>query len=286
MKHVIALGFFDGVHLGHAALLNKARQEAECLGCAAAALTFGRHPDEVIFGRKTPLLNTLSQRERLMKDAFAMDEVIILPFDRKMMQMPWREFAGMLSGKYEAEAVVCGHDFTFGHKGEGNAEKLQKFFGSRCHVVEAVQLDGEVVSSTAIRALLQQGNIGKANRMLGRPHFLEGVVIHGKHLGRKIGIPTANTLLPEETVAPCYGVYASIANGIPAVTNIGIRPTLEDGEIPTVESRLLDFSGDLYGKTIKVELLHYLRPERKFASVEELKEQILLDAEATKTLLK
>ena len=269
MKRVIALGFFDGVHLGHAALLNKARQEADRLGCVAAALTFAQHPDEVIFHRKTPLLNTLSQRECLMKDVFAMDEVITLPFDRELMQMPWQEFAWMLSERYEAEAVVCGHDFTFGYKGEGDARKLQEFFGSRCHVVEAVTLDGEVVSSTVIRACLQKGNVEKANRMLGRAHFLEGTVIHGKHLGRKIGIPTANTLLPEETVVPCYGVYASVVNGTPAVTNIGIRPTVEDVEIPTVESRLLNFSGDLYGKTIKVELLHYLRPEKKFSCVEE-----------------
>lgn len=286
MKGVIALGFFDGVHLGHAALLNKARQEADRLGCIAAALTFARHPDEVILGQKTPLLNTLSQRERLMKDEFAMEEVITLPFDKDMMQMPWQQFAKMLSAQFEAEAVVCGHDFTFGYKGEGNAQKLQEFFGANCHVIEAVELEGEIVSSTRIRELLQKGKVEQANRMLGRAHYLEGTVIHGKHLGRKIGIPTANTLLPEETVIPCFGVYASRVNGIPAVTNIGVRPTLEDGETPTVESRLLDFSGDLYGKTIKVELLHYLRPERKFASVEELKEQIQLDTEATKTLLK
>ena len=287
MKRVIALGFFDGVHLGHAALLNKARQEADRLGCTAAALTFERHPDEVIFRRRTPLLNTLEQREALMKDAFGMDEVITLPFDRAMMQMPWEQFAEeILRGQFAAQAVVCGHDFTFGHKGEGNAERLQEKFGACCHVIEAVELNGEVVSSTAIRGYLQQGDTEKANEMLGRNHFLTGTVIHGKHLGRKIGIPTANLLLSESTVTPAYGVYASLVDGCPAVTNIGIRPTLDDGEIPTVESRLLDFSGDLYGKTVKVELLHYLRPERKFASVEELKAQIMLDTEQTKALLR
>lgn len=287
MKRVIALGFFDGVHLGHAALLNKARQEADRLGCTAAALTFECHPDEVILRRKTPLLNTLEQRRTLMKEAFGMDEVIILPFDRAMMQMPWQQFVrSVLCGRFEAQAVVCGHDFTFGHRGEGDAQKLCDAFGENCHVIEAVELDGEVVSSTAIRICLQQGSVEKANRMLGRNHFLTGTVIHGKHLGRKIGIPTANLLLPEGVVIPAYGVYASVVDGRPAVTNIGIRPTLEDGEIPTVESRLLDFSGDLYGKTIKVELLHYLRPERKFATVEELKKQILLDSEETENLLK
>lgn len=287
MKRVIALGFFDGVHLGHAALLNKARQEADRLGCVAAVLTFAGHPDEVIFGRKTPLLNTLAQREQLMKETYGMDEVITLPFDKAMMQMPWEQFTkDILYERFEAEAVVCGHDFTFGYKGEGNAQKLREFFGENCHVIEPVTLDGEIVSSTRIRELLQQGQVAKANDMLGRNHFLMGTVIHGKHLGRKIGIPTANTLLPDGVVVPAYGVYAALVDGDPAVTNIGIRPTLEDGEIPTVESRVLDFNGDLYGKTIKIELLHYLRPERKFSSVEELKEQILIDSEMTKTLLK
>lgn len=284
--NVIALGFFDGVHLGHAALLRKARQEADRLGCKAAALTFERHPDEVLFGRKTPLINTLQERETIMQAQFGMDEVITLPFDKEMMQMPWQEFAAMLQDRFAAASVICGRDFTFGHKGEGNAERLREVFGDCCHVIEAVELDGEIVSSTKIRELVQSGDICRANAMLGRPHFLRGTVIHGKHLGRKIGIPTANLLLPEGVVVPCYGVYASMVDGCPAVTNIGVRPTLDDGEAPTVESRLLGFDGDLYGKTIRVELLHYLRPERRFSSVEELKEQILQDTEDTKHLLK
>ena len=286
MKRVIALGFFDGVHLGHAALLNKARQEAQRLGCAAAALTFDHHPDEVIFGKKTPLLNTLPQRERLMKEDFGMDEVITLPFDRAMMQMPWQQFVQeVLCDRFDAQAVVCGHDFTFGHRGEGNAQKLCEVFGENCHVIEAVELDGEIVSSTRIRELLQKGEIEQAGKMLGRAHFMEGTVIHGKHLGRKLGIPTANILLPEGVVEPAYGVYATLVNGYKAVTNVGIRPTLDDGEAPTMESFLLEFRGDLYGKTIQVQLLHFLRPEIKFSSVAQLKEQIAADAEKTKTLL-
>ncbi len=283
--NVIALGFFDGVHLGHAALLQKARQEADRLDCKAAALTFERHPDEVIFGRKTPLINTLQEREALMREQFGMDEVITLPFDRAMMQMPWQEFAAMLEDRFDAATVVCGHDFTFGYQGEGNAERLKALLGARCHVIGAVELDGETVSSTKIRELVSRGEIRRANEMLGRPHFLRGTVIHGKHLGRKLGIPTANLLLPEGVVVPCYGVYASLVDGCPAVTNIGVRPTLDDGEAPTVESRLLGFDGDLYGKTICVELLHYLRPEQKFSSVEELKDQILEDTKTTQHLL-
>lgn len=287
MKRVIALGFFDGVHLGHAALLNQARQEADRLGCRAAALTFDSHPDAVIFGRKTPLINTLPQREQLMKEAFGMDEVLTLPFDAGMMQMPWRQFVEeLLQGRFEAQAVVCGYDFTFGHKGEGNARSLQEVFGENCHVIGEVKVEGQTVSSTRIRELLQLGQVEQANRMLGRPHYLTGEVIHGKHLGRKIGVPTANILLPENVTVPCYGVYASRVNGVAAVTNIGVRPTLDDGEAPTVESRLIGFDGNLYGKTVRIELLHYLRPERKFPSVEALKAQILQDTEQTEALLK
>ena len=145
-----------------------------------------------------------------------------------------------------------------------------------------VQVDGQTVSSTRIRELLQQGQPERAARMLGRSHFLTGTVIHGKHLGRKIGIPTANTLLPEGVVIPRYGVYVSRVNGMAAVTNIGVRPTLDDGEAPTVESRLLEFDGDLYGKTIRIELMRYLRPERKFSSVEELQAQVFRDGEEAK----
>ncbi|MBQ9967724.1 MAG: riboflavin biosynthesis protein RibF [Oscillospiraceae bacterium] len=283
--NVIALGFFDGVHLGHAALLQKARQEADRLGCRAAALTFEDHPDKVIFGRKTPLINTLQEREQLMRERFGMDDVIVLPFDKDMMQMSWQAFAAMLETRFDAVSVVCGHDFTFGYRGEGNAARLKALLGDRCHVIEPVELDGETVSSTRIRELVQTGDISRANKMLGRSHFLTGTVIHGKHLGRKIGIPTANLLLPQGVVVPRFGVYASVVDGCPAVTNIGVRPTLDDGEAPTIESRLLGFDGDLYGKTIRVELLHYLRPERKFSCVEELKKQIMEDSETTSRLM-
>lgn len=287
MKRVIALGFFDGVHLGHAVLLQKARQEADRLGCAAAALTFDRHPEEVIFGKKLLLLNTPQDRERIMKEQYHMDEVIVLPFDEHMMRMSREEFIqNILVEQLQAESVICGHDFTFGYKGLGNARTLQAFFGERCHVIEPVMADGQIISSTAIRSLLQNAKTEQANRLLGHNHFLTSTVIHGKHLGRKIGIPTANLLLPEDVMPPAYGVYASLANGLPAVTNIGVRPTMDDGEAPTVESWLMDFRGNLYGKTMKVELLQYIRPEKKFASVEQLRDQIFRDADVVRQYLK
>jgi len=203
------------------------------------------------------------------------------------MQMPWENFADeILKERLEAEAVVCGHDFRFGHKGQGTAEHLRGVFGENCHVIEPVTVDGQIVSSTAIRALLKEGKVEQANRLLGHSHFLTSTVIHGKHLGRKIGVPTANLMLPDEVMPPAYGVYVSLANGKPAVTNIGFRPTMEDSDAPTVESWLLDFKGNLYGKAMKVELLSYIRPEKKFSTVLELRDQIYRDGDVVREYVK
>ena len=284
MKKVIALGFFDGVHLGHSALLRKARQEADRLGCTAAALTFDRHPDEVIFGRKTPLLNTLEERIQMMKSCHGMDEIMVQSFDSKRMCMSKEAYMESLKDS-GAEVVVCGHDFTFGYRGTGNAETLRRAFGEKCHVIEPVVKDGVIVSSTKIRELLKTGQLNQANRLLGHCHFLTGQVIHGRQLGRKLGTPTANIELADGVLAPAYGVYAAKVDGCLAVTNIGVRPTVaEDGQV-TVESWLPDERLDLYGKTIRVELVEYLRPEKKFSGLEELKQQILKDVEHARACL-
>ena len=284
MKRVVALGFFDGVHLGHGALLKKARQEADRLGCTAAALTFDRHPDEVIFGEKTPLLNTLEERVQMMKQCYGMDEVIVQSFDAKMMCIPQEDYIESLKA-LGAEVVVCGHDFTFGYRGAGNAETLRREFADRCHVIAPVVEDGVVVSSTKIRQLLKCGALQQANRLLGHVHFLTGEVVHGRHLGRKLGTPTANLKLSDGVLAPAFGVYAAKLDGRLAVTNIGVRPTVEqDGEV-TVESWIPEYQADLYGKQVRVELLQYLRPEQKFSSLEELKQQILQDVQMAKACL-
>ena len=221
-----------------------------------------------------------------MKQTYGMDEVLVLPFDTSLMQMPWESFVEeILKERFEAEAVVCGHDFRFGYRGQGTAESLRGIFGENCHVIEPVMVDGQIVSSTAIRALLKDRQIEQANRLLGHSHFLTSTVIHGKHLGRKIGVPTANFLLPDDVMPPAYGVYISLVDGKPAVTNIGVRPTMEDGEAPTVESWLLDFKGDLYGQTMKVELLSFIRPEKKFSSVKDLRDQIYCDGEKVRNYL-
>lgn len=291
MKRVIALGFFDGVHVGHGALLRLARQKADELGCTAAALTFEPHPNVVIFGEKTPLINTLSERRRLMTGLYGIEEMLVLPFDRAFMEMDWQDFVrDVLAEQFEAVHVVCGFDYTFGHRGLGNARNLQalcKELGMGCDVVEKVELLGGEVSSTRIRALLEQGRLEEANALLGHNHLISGQVVHGKELGRVLGFPTANLPLGEDLAEPKRGVYAArvtLENGAvyKAVINVGSRPTFCDGTHITVESYLLDFEGDLYGQEITVELVKFLRPEQKFGSVDELKQTVLKDIENVK----
>lgn len=290
MKRVIALGFFDGVHVGHGALLRTAKIKAEELGVTPAALTFDPHPNELIFGEKTPLINTLAERRELMTGLYGMEEMLVLPFDRAFMEMDWQDFVKeVLIKRFCAVHVVCGFDYTFGHRGLGNAEKLKALcsdLGIGCDVVEKVELLGAEVSSSRIRTLLEQGKLEEANILLGHPHFLSGEVIHGKQLGRVLGFPTANVPLEEGLLVPARGVYATCItcdSGVyKAVTNIGSRPTVGESTQITAESYLLDFEGDLYGQTMKVELMKFLRPEQKFRSLDELKAAVLNDIENVK----
>ena len=290
-KTIYALGFFDGVHIGHGALLNECRKLADQFGCKAAAVTFSSHPDTLVLGKTPELINTIEDRVRLLKQ-FGMDEVIILPFDRKIQTMDWQEFLASLRKDYGAVGLVCGHDFRFGHKGEGDAEKLRRYCeakGLPCIIVPEQTLDGIRISSTHIRQLIEQGDMETASKFLGHPHALSGQVVAGRQVGRTIGIPTANILIPEGIVVPRLGVYACRCrvgeDTYPAVTNVGTRPTVEGRGI-TVEPWILDYSGDLYGRQITLEFFHFLRPERKFPSLEALKEEIQRDAEGTRLYLK
>ena len=286
MKRVIALGFFDGVHVGHRALLDVAKMRAQARNCTATALTFDPHPNALIFGEKTPLINTLEERRLLMTEQYRMDEMLVLPFDRAFMELDWQDFVKeVLVKRFEAVHLVCGFDYTFGHRGLGNAQNLQdlcKELGLGCDVVNKVELLGTEVSSSRIRALLEQGRVEEANALLGHPHFVSGTVTHGKKLGRILGFPTANLPLGEDRVVPARGVYATRvvcgASVYASVTNVGSRPTVGTSTQITLESHLLDFAGDLYGKTITVEFETFLRPETKFASVEELTAAIRQDA--------
>lgn len=281
-KTIYALGFFDGVHLGHQALLKACRELAKANGCKAGAITFAVHPDALVSGNAPALLNTIKDRANLLV-AYGMDVVVELPFDRELMTTHWSDFLTQLVND-GAAGFVCGNDFRFGAGGSGTAKKLSGFCESRqlpFAVVPQQLLDGIRVSSSHIRELLASGELENASRFLGHPHVFTGEVVPGRGLGRTIGAPTANLQIPEGVLLPKEGVYACAAhvNGknYPAVTNIGSRPTV-GGHHVTIESWLLDFEGDLYGQKLTLIFYRYLRPEKKFDSLEELQAEIQKNA--------
>lgn len=289
-KRVIALGFFDGVHLAHGALLSRTAQRAEELGAVPAAFTFDRHPASQILGQQTPLLTTPEDREGLMRRCYGIREVEVGCFDQ-MMRMHWRDFVtGYLQKELGVVHVVAGHDFHFGYRGEGNPRRLKALcdeIGMGCDIIEKVELDGITVSSTYIRTLIAQGETERAREFLGHPHVFTGTVVPGKQLGRTIGFPTANLVVPEGIIVPAYGVYATrvfLPGGgdYMAVTNVGTRPTVDDGDAVTVEPWILDFDGDLYGQQIRVEYYQRLRGEKKFSGLEELTAMVFRNAEQTR----
>ena len=287
MKRVFALGFFDGVHLGHQALLTACRQMAGNTDAVPAVITFGSHPDALVFGKEPALINTWQDRMRLFQQ-YGIDSVEILPFDRHMMTMPWQDFfSHLLLDRLKASGIVCGNDFCFGYRGEGTPEKLQKACaqaGIPCQVVPEQTVHGVRISSTHIRNLLEKGEMEEAVAFLGHPHMLTGLVIPGKQLGRTIGIPTANLELPRDLVIPRFGVYACRAlvmgEWYPAVTNVGVRPTV-GGQGITVEPWILNFEGDLYGSQITLEFHKFLRPEKRFENLRELQQEIRRNAVKT-----
>lgn len=286
-KRAIALGFFDGVHIGHAALLNKTKERAAEIDAMPSVLSFDVHPDSLVFGHEVPLINDAIGREDIIRRIFGIDNVVFIHFNQHVMRMPWREFADSIVSELNIGWIVVGHDFCFGYKGEGTAERLKTYCEARgigCDIIPAVTLDGRIISSTYIRELIINGQIAEANRFLGHPHTLTDTVRSGYHLGRKLGTPTVNMYLPEGVLVPKYGVYASkvyIEDGSShiAVTNIGVRPTVSDEGKVSVESHLLDYSGNLYGRQARVEFYEFLRGEQKFESFESLSDQIRLDAE-------
>ncbi len=290
-KTIYALGFFDGIHLGHAALLTACRSLADGLGGKAGVVTFGTHPDALVMGNAPRLINTPRERETILREMFSMDSVVTLPFDAHMRAMPWEEFLTMLRERYHAAGFVSGEDFRFGFRGQGNAALLEAYCAREnlaCAIVPEQIVDGVRVSSTYIRTQLETGDMATAVKFLGHPHYLTGTVVHGHALGRTLGIPTANLRLPEGLVVPRFGVYACLVRidgrVYPAVTNIGTRPTVSGHSI-TVEPWILDYAGDLYGRDITLEFYRFLRPERKFDSLEELKAEIHRNASQTRELL-
>lgn len=289
-KRVIALGFFDGIHIGHAALLERTVQRAREIGAMPSVLSFDIHPDTLVFGKEVPLINSAAGRADLIRRLFGIENVIFIHFDRSVMQMPWQEFVQTLIQEMDAAWVVVGHDFRFGWKGEGTAQRLQDYcadLGLGCDIIPAVTLEGRVVSSTYIRELIENGDMERANQFLGHPHTLVDTVHYGYRLGTKMGTPTINMRFPDGVLVPRYGVYAARAilddgSEHMAVTNVGVRPTVSGEDRVSVESFILDYSGNLYDRQVRIEFFRFIRPEMKFPSVDALKAQILKDAETTR----
>lgn len=291
-KHgrAIALGFFDGVHIGHGALMKRTVEAAEEIQAEPSVLSFDIHPDSLVYGKEVPLLNNNAGREDIIRRLYGIEDVIFIHFNKEVMHMPWKQFLDNLIAELDVRYIVVGHDFTFGNRGEGNAERLQSYcqeLGIGCDVIPAVMKDGRIVSSTYIRELIENGEMERANEFLGHPHCLTDTVHTGYQLGTKMGTPTINMYFPRGVIIPRFGVYAAqviLDDGSrhTSVTNIGVRPTVSDTNVVSVESYILDFEGNLYDRKVRVEFYKHLRDEKKFSDYMELSAQIQRDAEETK----
>lgn len=290
-KKVIALGFFDGVHLGHAALLRRTAEEAAARGVVPAVFTFDRVPKEVVTGIPCPLINSPEDRRDLMRRLYGIQEVIMVPFDHEMMTTSWEDYIEqILVKRHHAVHLVAGHDHHFGHKNQGTPELLARKcaeLGLGCDIIPKVDVCGITVSSTYIRRLVELGQVERAAQFLGHPHVLTQQVRHGRRIGHTIGVPTVNLTVPPHVLVPSHGVYATLVclpdgGRRPAVTNVGTRPTVNNGVDVTVEAWILDFDGDLYGETLRIEFFQHIRDEVRFDSLDALKAQIAADADTTR----
>jgi riboflavin kinase/FMN adenylyltransferase len=290
-SHVYAIGMFDGVHLGHRQVVLAARALAEDLGVCTGVVTFDRHPSAVT-GSGCPGRFLMTTKQRLESLAeLGPDTVVILPFDEKLAAMSPRAFVtGVLLKRLSLVGAVVGENHTFGRGASGRAHDLTKIgadLGFEVVVVPSVMVDGVVVSSTLIRSLIGAGDVAGAARYLGRPFAVDGVVIEGRRLGKRLGYPTMNLGLNSEQALPTAGVYvvSVVIDGDTAsrwgICNVGSRPTVSAGGV-TVEVHVLDFDGESYGKSIRVSFLSYVREEKRFASLQQLKEAIASDEESAR----
>lgn len=289
-SRALALGFFDGIHRGHGMLLHKAIERAQEKHLSPAVFTFDRHPSDLYAKTPVTLINSAEDRADLIARLYHINDVIFSHFDEAMMRMPWEDFiTKMLYEQYGARHLVCGEDFHFGYRGEGDPEKLRQKcaeLGIGCDIIPLMELEHMKVGSTCIRNMLLEGDMERAAEFLGHPHCLSHTVEHGKKLGSSIGIPTVNLTTPPHVLTPAHGVYATRvqigAASYLGVTNIGTRPTVDNSSHVTVETFILDFSGDLYGQTLRVDFYKRLRDVQKFPTLEALKAQIQQDTAATR----
>ncbi len=288
---VTAIGNFDGVHLGHRAILKAAIDHARAAGGTAFALTFDPLPAKVLAPARAPRLILTPDDKLEMLRLSGTDGVIVLDFTRELSRLSPRDFVrDYLRAKIGVREVVVGHSVSFGHNRAGNAAMmvaLGREFGFDTEVVGPIKIDGLEVSSTKVREAIAAGDLRGAARLLGRYHFLRGPVVRGRERGRTIGFPTANLASETECIPP-DGVYATRVilddGAYPAITNIGMRPTFSETE-RSIEAHIFDFTRDLYGTRIKLELIERIRAERKFDSADALKAQIALDLSKVREIL-
>lgn len=285
---VVTIGNFDGVHVGHAALLKKTAELADNNDKRPVVFTFANHPMEFVRQKKMEYLSRFERKLELFS-LFGIRDTVCLPFDRKIMNMTTEEFSKeILLDRLRAKDVVMGFDSRLGKGREGKVEYLKETgekMGFTVHIIDPVLVDGMRVSSSCIRDFIKRGDVEAADRYLGRPYELEGEVIHGHKLGRTLGYPTANIRLDHDFVLPAKGVYfcRSLIDGrnCDVAVSIGDNPTIENKGF-SVEGHILDFSGDLYGKTLRLSFIRRLRDEMKFDSVEQLRDQLKKDTEEIK----
>ena len=278
----VALGFFDGLHKGHAAVIGAAKAS----GLRTVVATFERHPSEILKDRSVKTIMSAGLKEHVFEE-LGVDMLCYLDFE-KVRELSAEEFLqNCVIAGLGARQVFCGFNYRFGRGGHAGPEELRAICaenGAEGFFVPPVCVGGEPVSSTRIRALIEQGRVQEASKMLGRPVELYFEVISGRKLGRKLGAPTINQRIPASHVMPRFGVYASVTHAgggeaLPSVTNVGVKPTVGSSFV-SAETYILGYKGDLYGKTVAVDLIDFLRPEMKFAGLGELKAQIGMDAAA------
>jgi riboflavin kinase/FMN adenylyltransferase len=289
---VVALGNFDGFHIGHQAVVGRAIERARAEGRPALVVTFDPHPARLFRPSSPPfLLTTIAQRMRLF-EAFGVDATLALPFDRAMAAVPPRDFVrDWLHERIGAHRLVTGEDFTFGRNRIGHIDALHGFaqeHGMAAEAVAPIAAEGAIASSTRIRQHLRAGDMAAAARLLTRPFAIGGIVQHGDKLGRTIGYPTANVAIGDY-LRPAYGIYAArgrLADGrlLDGAANLGIRPQFDPPK-ELLEPHFFDFSGDLYGQPIEVELIAHIRPEAKFDSLDALIEQMAIDCVEARRIL-
>ncbi len=290
IKTAAALGFFDGLHMGHKAVINRAVAAGERLGLPVSVLTFSGEPDLPKFeGRRDMCLMTFGDKTEMMHQCGA-EHIAAYDFSRIKGLSPEKFFKKMILGDLDAGYVVCGEDFHFGKGGAGDAELLGKLCensGVEFEVVPAYKIDGVTVSSSCIRELIRSGNVEKASEMLGHPMSYTLTVHHGKTIGHAMGFPTINQRIPDYMVRPKYGVYVSRTTiggkTYRSMTDIGVKPTVVSDTRETMETHIIGYEGDLYGDKVKVELISFMRDEKRFDGLAALKEQLSADLETVQS---